>query len=100
MGVKNRLKNFTRCCLQYSWYFAAELALAYTEEESALILSDRLREFFKKLGLKVSLEELSIGKEHFEEMAARATKGGTQTVGHYVPLDQKRIIDVLEIAIR
>ncbi|MGN0432426.1 MAG: iron-containing alcohol dehydrogenase [Lachnospiraceae bacterium] len=72
----------------------------YTEEESALILSDRLREFFKKLGLKVSLEGLSIGKEHFEEMAARATKGGTQTVGHYVPLDQKRIIDVLEIAIR
>ncbi|MGN0432418.1 MAG: ABC transporter ATP-binding protein [Lachnospiraceae bacterium] len=27
--MKNRLKNFTRCCLQYSWYFAAELVLAY-----------------------------------------------------------------------
>lgn len=70
----------------------------YTEEESALILSDKLKEFFISLGLKVTLNELNIGREHFAEMADRATKGGTQTVGHYVPLDQKRIQDILEIA--
>lgn len=70
----------------------------YTEEESALILSDKLKGFFISLGLKVTLEELNIGREHFSEMADRATKGGKQTVGHYVPLDSKRILDILEIA--
>lgn len=70
----------------------------YTEEESALILSDKLKAFFISLGLKVTLDELNIGREHFSEMADRATKGGSQTVGHYVPLDSKRILDILEIA--
>lgn len=70
----------------------------YSEEESALILSEKLREFFQSLDLKVSLEELEIGREHFEEMASRATKNGEQTVGHYIPLDKNRIIEILEFA--
>ena len=70
----------------------------YTEEESALILSEKLKEFFVRLGLKVTLAELNIGREHFNEMADRATKGGKQTVGHYIPLDSKRIEDILELA--
>ena len=70
----------------------------YTEEESALILSDKLKAFFISLGLRVSLKELNIGREHFSVMADRATKNGKQTVGHYVPLDQKKIQDILEIA--
>lgn len=49
----------------------------YTEEESALVLSDKLKDFFVHLGLKVTLKELEIGREHFSEMAERATKGGT-----------------------
>lgn len=73
-------------------------AFHYTEEESALILSDKLKAFFVSLGLKVTLDELNIGREHFADMADRATKGGTQTVGHYVPLNKKRIQDILEIA--
>lgn len=73
-------------------------AFNYTEEESALILSEKLKAFFAGLGLKVSLQELNIGREHFAEMADRATKDGTQTVGHYVLLDQKRIADILELA--
>ncbi|MBQ7781148.1 MAG: ABC transporter ATP-binding protein [Lachnospiraceae bacterium] len=27
--MKNKLRNFTRCCLKYGWYFVAELLLAY-----------------------------------------------------------------------
>ncbi|MCI8514172.1 MAG: iron-containing alcohol dehydrogenase [Lachnospiraceae bacterium] len=73
-------------------------AFDYTETERARILSDKLKGFFKSLNLKVSLTELEIGREHFEEMADRATKNGVQTVGHYVPLDKKRIIDILEMA--
>lgn len=56
------------------------------------------KKFFVRLGLKVTLAELNIGREHFNEMADRATKGGKQTVGHYIPLDSKRIEDILELA--
>lgn len=73
-------------------------AFDYSETERARILSDKLKEFFRSLNLKVTLTELGIGREHFEEMADRATKNGAQTVGHYVPLDKKRILDILEMA--
>ena len=51
----------------------------------------------KKLGLKTHLSELGITNEDFEVMAARATAGGE--VGHYVPLDASKIIDILQIAL-
>lgn len=73
-------------------------AFDYTEEQSAFILSQKLEKFFTGLGLKVALADLGIGREHFLEMADRATKGGTQTVGHYVLLDSRRIVDILELA--
>lgn len=73
-------------------------AFNYSEEESALILSQKLKAFFQSLGLRVTLQELNISREHFEEMALRATKDGSQTVGHYVLLDQQRILDILELA--
>ncbi|MCH5251579.1 MAG: iron-containing alcohol dehydrogenase [Lachnospiraceae bacterium] len=71
----------------------------YTEEEMAEILSEKLKAFFISLNLKTSLAELSIGSEHFEEMADRATKNGTQTVGHYVPLDKGKFQEVLALAL-
>jgi alcohol dehydrogenase YqhD (iron-dependent ADH family) len=65
----------------------------------ALILSDRLKDFFKNdLGLKTTLDELQISDEHFEIMANRATKGNTSPVGHYIPLDVKRFVDILKLA--
>lgn len=72
-------------------------AYDHTEEERALILSDKLREFFGKLGLKTSLTELGIDDKDFEVMAARATRNGP--VGHYVPLDKDKFVDILRLAI-
>ena len=69
----------------------------YSEKERALLLSEELEKFFKKLGLKTHLSELGIDDKDFEIMAERATKGGT--VGHYVPLDSQKFIEVLKIAI-
>ena len=69
-----------------------------SERDLTLLLSEKLEAFFKKLGLKTSLAELGIGSEHFEEMADRATKNGAQTVGHYIPLDKQRFIDILKLA--
>ncbi len=69
----------------------------HDEEERALILSEKLKDFFRKLGLKTSLTELGIDDKDFEVMAKRATRNGT--VGHYVPLDKDKFIDILKLAL-
>lgn len=74
-------------------------ALNYSEEKRAEILAEKLQNFFETLNLKTTLHELTIDETYFEEMADRATKEGTQTVGHYVPLDRKKIIDILKLAL-
>ena len=71
----------------------------YTERERALILSDKLKEFFgHDLGLATTLKELGVGREHFKEMADRATNNDASPVGHYVPVDVKRFVEILEAA--
>ena len=69
----------------------------FDEKERALLLSEELERFFRSLGLKTKLSELGITDKDFEIMAARATAGGT--VGHYVPLDAQKIVDILKIAL-
>lgn len=69
-----------------------------TEEELTLFLAEQLDAFFRRLGLRTTLKELGIGAEHFAEMAAQATKNGSQTVGHYIPLDEKRFQEILQLA--
>ena len=69
----------------------------YSEKERALLLSEELEKFFRKLGLKTHLSELDIDDRDFEVMAERATAGGT--VGHYVPLDAARFKEILKLAL-
>lgn len=69
----------------------------YTEKERAKILSVKLEEFFRKIGLRTTLTELGIDSRDFEIMAARATRNGT--VGHYVPLDAEAIRNILTLAL-
>ena len=71
----------------------------YTLNEMAEKLSEKLKNFFELLNLKTNLTQLGIGREHFRDMAARATKNGTRQIGHYFPLDEKRIEEVLEMAV-
>ncbi len=72
-------------------------AYDHDEEERARILSEKLKDFFRKLGLKTSLTELGIDDKDFEVMAGRATRNGT--VGHYVPLDAGKFVDILKLAL-
>lgn len=69
----------------------------YSEKERAYILSEKLEQFFKKIGVKTKLSELNIDDKDFDTMAKRATRNGT--VGHYVPLDAKAFIDILKLAL-
>ena len=70
----------------------------HTKEQQALVLADELEKFFKELGLNTTLAGLGIGSGHFEEMADRATKGGSSPVGHYIKLDKKKFIEILRMA--
>ncbi|MCR4716029.1 MAG: iron-containing alcohol dehydrogenase [Lachnospiraceae bacterium] len=73
----------------------------YSESEMAYILSEKLKSFFKNdLGLKTTLDELQITDEQFKTMALRATKNDTTTVGHYLPLNATKIVEILELARR
>ncbi|MBO4687640.1 MAG: iron-containing alcohol dehydrogenase [Clostridiales bacterium] len=69
----------------------------FDEKQRALLLSDKLKSFFQELGLATSLTELRIDEKDFETMAKRATAGGS--VGHYVPLDAEKIVEVLKLAL-
>ena len=69
----------------------------YSEKERAYILSEKLEQFFKKIGVKTKLSELNIDDKDFDTMAKRATRNGT--VGHYVPLDAKAFTDILKLAL-
>ena len=43
------------------------------------------------------ITELGIDDKDFEVMAKRATRNGT--VGHYVPLDAEKFVDILKLAL-
>ncbi len=85
-----------RLALLASRVFGAD-AYDYSEKERALILSEKLKAFFKKLGLKTTLSELGIDEKDFEVMAKRATRNGS--VGHYEPLDAITIVNILKLAL-
>ncbi len=68
-----------------------------SEEQRALFLSEELEGFFRKLGVKTKLSELSIDDKDFKVMADRATKNGK--VGHYVPIDSQDIQEILRLAL-
>ncbi|MBE5896848.1 MAG: iron-containing alcohol dehydrogenase [Lachnospiraceae bacterium] len=68
----------------------------YDQRQQALILADRFEELFKSLEIATSLENLNIDDSRFEIMAKRATRNGA--VGHYLPIDEARFVDILKLA--
>ncbi|WP_270279716.1 iron-containing alcohol dehydrogenase [Vagococcus bubulae] len=72
---------------------------AYSSQEIIDLGIEKTKDFFKAMGMKSNLSEFGIDSTHFEEMAKRATKNDTQTIGHLKPLTSKEIIDILNIAL-
>ena len=68
----------------------------YDQRQQVLILADRFEELFKTLEIATTLQELNIDNTRFEIMAKRATRNGA--VGHYLPIDEARFIDILKLA--
>lgn len=71
----------------------------YSKEEMAEILAEKLKSYFSSLNLHTTLSEINIDESHFEEMALRATNNDTQTVGHYIPLNKDRFIEILKLSL-
>ena len=71
----------------------------HSKEEMALILAENLEKFYIDLGLRTRLSKFNIDDSNFEKMALRATKNDTKKIGHYLGLDSKEIIEVLNIAL-
>ncbi|HCM88892.1 MULTISPECIES: iron-containing alcohol dehydrogenase [Vagococcus] len=72
---------------------------AYTENEIITLGIEKTKEFFNKMGMRSTLAEFDIDNTHFEEMANRATKNDSQTVGHLKPLNSEDIINILKLAL-
>ncbi len=64
-------------------------------DDAALALAgiDALEKYFRATGLPMTLTELHIGPEHFEEMAAKANEDG-YLKGAFVPLTNEDIVEI------
>ena len=65
------------------------------ENELALAGIEALETFFKESGIPMTLTELDIGREHFEEMAEQAGRGG-RLDNAFVPLTKEDVIAIFE----
>ncbi|MBN1310383.1 MAG: iron-containing alcohol dehydrogenase [Anaerolineae bacterium] len=70
----------------------------WAPERAALEGIRRLEDFFRRIGLPTTLNDLGIVDDRFEEMASKATKSDTATLGGFVPLNQQDIVDILAMA--
>lgn len=69
-----------------------------SEQDIALEGIRRMTEFFKKLGLPVTLSEANISDDHFEEMADKCTDSGKKTQGNLMVLHREDIINIYKLA--
>jgi alcohol dehydrogenase YqhD (iron-dependent ADH family) len=67
-------------------------------ERTALEGIYRLEAHFKRMGMAVRLSEVDITRDSFEEMADKATSGDTKTLGNFVKLDKKAILEIFKNA--
>ena len=65
-------------------------------EKAALAGIQKTKEFFRSLGLPVTLEELEVGTDRLEEMAAKCTERGP--VGNFKKLDQQDVFAIYQLA--
>jgi alcohol dehydrogenase YqhD (iron-dependent ADH family) len=70
------------------------------EDPEAVALEgiDRLRNFFKRIGLPTTLRELGIPDDRLEEMALRCTDQGRLKIGNFVKLGKEDVLNILRNA--
>lgn len=66
-------------------------------ESTALAGIERLKAFFRSIGLPVTLTELKVGTDRLEEMAAKCTERGP--VGNFKRLDREDVYRIYRLAL-
>ncbi len=67
-------------------------------ERTALAGIERMKDFFRYIGLPVTLEELGVKDDRFEEMADKCTMGDAYEIGGLVKLKKKDVIEIYKLA--
>jgi alcohol dehydrogenase YqhD (iron-dependent ADH family) len=65
-------------------------------ERSALEGIERLETFFNNVGMPITLKELGVKDDRFDELASKCVEGGP--VGWFRPLEKEDVIKVLQMA--
>lgn len=76
-----------------------DLDISFESSETiALEGIKRMTEFFKRIGLPVTLKDMNIPYDRFEEMADKCTDFDKIHVGAFVPIHRQDVINILELA--
>lgn len=67
-------------------------------EKTALEGINRIREFFHSIGLPVTLNELGVHDDRFDEMTDKATSGDKYRLGGFVKLSKKDVAEIYKLA--
>ena len=94
--MRHILKKDPSCTWRFV-RFARNVWGLENEDEGALAAAgiDALEDFFRKSGIPMTLTELGIGTEHFEEMAAHANDGG-YLKDAFVALTNEDIVEIFK----
>ncbi|GAE35501.1 NADH-dependent butanol dehydrogenase A [Halalkalibacter akibai JCM 9157] len=65
-------------------------------EKTALAGIKKTEQFFSSIGMPITLEEVNINDEHFEEMAQKGTERGP--LGNFIKLDQEDVYKIYQLA--
>lgn len=66
-------------------------------EETALEGISRLENYFRSIGMPVTLKELGVPDDRLEEMAAKATNNDAYTIGQFVRLKKADVLNILKL---
>ena len=70
----------------------------WSPEKTAIEGIKKLENFFKSIGLPTNLKELGIIDDRLDEMASKATKCDTSTVGNFIKLKKNDVYSILKLA--
>jgi alcohol dehydrogenase YqhD (iron-dependent ADH family) len=72
----------------------------FNREKTALAGITKLEEFWSSLGLAIRLSAASLDDTHFNIMAGKCTADDTRTVGNFVKLGQKDVVNIYTLALK
>lgn len=87
---KHRIDIFVQFAIRV-WNVEPDLE---NPERVALEGIERLRTFFKQIGLPITLKELGVPDDRLEEMALRCTDNGRSRIGNFVKLGKDDVLNI------